>query len=313
MKSSMAFVMALAFALHAASGQNLLVNGNFDAGNSGFTSTYQYHPTNSVPEGGYAVVADTLHAHGLATSFPDHTSGKGLMLCANGSRRKSDIVWRQVVSVTPQRSYSFSGWGATWGHYPPSSDIDPSPPSMLIFINGTQCGGAVKAPAKNGQWQSFTALWDAGAATEAAIEIRLETTAWLGNDIALDDFIFAPLQSERFAAFSPGTPTTNRFTSVSLAAATTGSSPAPGALDFTPTGSTPTTTNGVAAVSLYRAVEVEWESLPGRTYQVQWADTLPTETWFNLGSPVVAAETNTSVCDRVLPAGNRFYRVLSFE
>jgi len=200
MKTTIALLVTVA-ALSTAQSQNLLVNGDFDIGNVGFASTYIYSPNDTVPERTYAVISDPRVTHGGAASFGDHTSGAGLMLVANGSSDSSNVVWSQTVTVATDRTYAFSGWGATWGHLE-GQDFDPAPPAMRIFINGTQTGDAVQLIAKNGQWRSFTALWDSQSSTLATIEIRLATTAFVGNDIALDDFSFASLSAEHYAPVS---------------------------------------------------------------------------------------------------------------
>jgi hypothetical protein len=264
MKIATSLIVTVA-ALSAAQSQNLLFNGDFDAGNVGFTSTYIYSSGDTVPERTYAVISDPAFTHGGAASFKDHTSGVGLMLVANGSSDSTNVVWSQTVGVATNRAYAFSGWGATWGHIG-GQDFDPAPPAMRIFVNGAQTGEAVQLIAKNGQWQSFTALWDSQSATQAIIEIRLATTALVGNDIALDDFSFASLSTDHFAS-----------------------------------------------ISIYRSVEIDWESVSNRFYQVQCASSLAPSTWFNLGPPVLATATNSSISDRVLSWDKKFYRVLTFE
>jgi hypothetical protein len=264
MKTVTSVIVTVA-ALVTAQSQNLLVNGDFDLGNVGFTSTYIYSPGDTVPERTYAVISDPSFTHGGAASFKDHTSGVGLMLVANGSSDSTNVVWSQTVSVATNRTYAFSGWGATWGHFA-GEDFDPAPPAMRIHINGTQAGDAVQLIAKNGQWRNFTALWNSQSSTQAVIEIRLSTTALVGNDIALDDFGFASLSTDLFA--SP---------------------------------------------SVFRAIEISWQTLSNNFYQVQCASSLAPGTWFNLGSPVLARDTNSSFFDRVLSSEKKFYRVLTFE
>jgi len=245
--------------------QNLLVNGNFESGNIGFTSTYLYSPTDTTRERSYAVVSDPRNTDAGAASLKDHTTGAGLMLVANGSSDSSDVVWSQTVPVATNRTYAFSGWGATWGHGS-GQDFDPASPTIRIYFNGTQHSAVVQLRAANGQWQSFSVLWDAGSSTQAIIQIRLATTASIGNDIALDDLSLFTL-------------TTNQF----------------------------------GSLNIQRAVDLEWPSVSNRLYQVQWASSVQSETWSNLGAPVLARGTNTSFTDRVSVWDTRFYRLLSLE
>jgi hypothetical protein len=73
------------------------------------------------------------------------------------------------------------------------------------------------------------------------------------------------------------------------------------------------TTNEFASITIYRSVEVEWQSVSNHVYQVQWAASIDSDSWFNLGAPTLATGTSTSAWDRVLASEKRFYRVLSLE
>ena len=59
-------------------------------------------------------------------------------------------------------------------------------------------------------------------------------------------------------------------------------------------------------------VEVCWNSISNLTYQVQYRSTLTTNTWTNLGSPVIGSGSTYCITDKV-PLGEprRFYRVLT--
>jgi Tol biopolymer transport system component len=80
-------------------------------------------------------------------------------------------------------------------------------------------------------------------------------------------------------------------------------------------GTDPTNTGSVLRVMILAstgadAVTVLWSSVPGRTYDVQYKDTL-TEDWSTLYSRVAATSATRSVVDNVLPRPlQRFYRVL---
>ncbi|HXR51092.1 MAG TPA: hypothetical protein VN762_03055, partial [Steroidobacteraceae bacterium] len=74
----------------SASPVNLVTNGDFEAGNSGFTSAYAYAlPPNlggsNTVEGQYTVASNPYPWNGLFISSGDHTSGQGLMMVANGA------------------------------------------------------------------------------------------------------------------------------------------------------------------------------------------------------------------------------------
>ena len=82
-----AAVATLAMAGTAQSAE-LLTNGTFDDGNTGFQSQYAYAVTHDLyPEGAYDVITNPQADHNLFSAFPDHTPGAdtGLMMVINGS------------------------------------------------------------------------------------------------------------------------------------------------------------------------------------------------------------------------------------
>jgi hypothetical protein len=172
-------------------GQNLLTNGDFEAGNSGFTSDYAFARTDSA-EGTYDVVRNPRDSHGGGASFTDHTSGTGFMLVANGAADTNRVVWRQSVQVNTNRTYEFSGWATSWGD--DGSGNDPNPARVRVSINGKAIGQAFQLPSQAGLWQSFSVRWSSRTSETALIELRLETGDGFGNDPAFDDFQFTVFQ-----------------------------------------------------------------------------------------------------------------------
>ena len=171
---------------------NLLTNGDFQSGNTGFSSGYTYSPGNLIPAGTYDVLADPSTAHNLGASFFDHTYGDatGLMMAVNGSSATGVDVWltSAAVPVTPNTSYLFSGWVASWD--------EESPAVLDIVITGNitlpqTSPGGILAPATEGVWTSFSISWFSGSSTTATIAIRDNNSAIVGNDFALDDLSFA--------------------------------------------------------------------------------------------------------------------------
>lgn len=188
----------------SAFGHNLLVNGDFEMSNMGFTSTYSCSPGNLGNTASYDVVTNPHHDHPLGGSFGDHTTGTGFMLALNGSSDTNAVVWSETVSVSPDATYLFSGWGASWGDT--GHDYDPSPAVLRILINGQQYAADVRLAATNGLWQSYAVVWHSDSSTRAVIEIHDENTAWYGNDFALDDLSFSPIYSTQTTSelASPG-------------------------------------------------------------------------------------------------------------
>jgi len=172
----------LAVAITAAARADLVVNGDFEAGNSDFTSDYTHSPGNVFDQATYDVVHDPHDAHAMAASYGDHTSGAGLMMAANGSDDANQVVWSQTVSVSPHYNYDFSMWVSSWYCRPAAPEAE-----LAVYINGVQLGDAFSAPAVTAQWEQFSADWNAGTSTTAAIAIYDNETELLANDFALDD------------------------------------------------------------------------------------------------------------------------------
>jgi hypothetical protein len=168
---------------------NLLVNGDFSLGNTGFTSQYTYS-TNLEPEGDYVVGYNPHDYHPGGASFGDNTTGTGLMLIANGAVTSNTYVWQETVNVSNATAYAFSGWAASWGEL--GNGIDPSPAQLEFFVNGVQIGSEFTLIAQDGQWSQFTASWNSGTSTAATITIVDMNTTLVGNDFALDDLAFKP-------------------------------------------------------------------------------------------------------------------------
>lgn len=164
---------------------NLIVNGDFESGNFGFTSDYNYSPTNLVPEGTYAVLPNPQTAHPGFAPCGDHTSGGGNMMAVNGAGVPNQNVWCQTVSVQPNTQYVFSAW---------VTSLHSSSPARLQFsINGNTIGPIFVAPSTTCTWLNFYTTWNSGANTSANICIVNQNTVLGGNDFALDDIVFSPV------------------------------------------------------------------------------------------------------------------------
>ncbi|MCX6925011.1 MAG: hypothetical protein NT154_17635 [Verrucomicrobia bacterium] len=184
MKTTTTIAACLVAAL-CAQGQNLILNGDFEAGNTSFTNDYLYSPLDMQPAGTYCVTNDPGLVHGAWTSFGDHTTGAGLMLVANGDAEPTNVVWRQTVNVSPNAGHLFSAWAA--------SAYTDSPGRFFLFVNGVQQGNVVELPSTTGVWQNYSVIWSSEASVSALLEVRLLTTESYGNDFVLDDLSFRGL------------------------------------------------------------------------------------------------------------------------
>jgi gliding motility-associated-like protein len=169
-------------------GANVITNGNFSQGNTGFTSQYVYANPN-VTEGQYSVGTNPQAWNVALSPCPDHTTGSGNMMMVNGSPVPNVNVWTETVPVTPNTNYAFSTWiQALW---------PPNPAQLKFAINGNQIGTTITATLPTCTWTQFYTTWNSGNNTTATISIVNINTAIQGNDFALDDISFAPVVIKR--------------------------------------------------------------------------------------------------------------------
>ena len=169
-------------------GTNLIVNGDFSAGNTGFISDYSLAPI-STTEGEYFVgpSSKAWNPH-LEGNCPGH-SGNGNMLLVNGAPQADVNVWTQTVNVTPNTNYSFSTWIEAL--------FRDNPAQLSFSINGNDIGDIITASLPICTWTQFYTTWNSGNNTTASIAIVNKNTLTWGNDFALDDIVFAPVTIKR--------------------------------------------------------------------------------------------------------------------
>jgi gliding motility-associated-like protein len=165
-------------------GTSVINNGNFNNGNSGFTSEYNYANPN-ITEGQYFVGTNPRTWNPSLSNCGDHTTGNGNMLLVNGAPTPDINVWKQTVNVTPNTNYAFSTWiQALW---------PPNPAQLSFSINGADIGTLITASLPTCTWTQFYTTWNSGSNTSATISIVNKNTFVQGNDFALDDISFAPV------------------------------------------------------------------------------------------------------------------------
>lgn len=163
---------------------NLVVNGSFEANNTGFTSAYTYvattGPTALWNAGTYAVGSNPNAYHSGFAVMPAQ-NGTNMMI-VNGAGTVGTQVWGQTVnSIAVNTTYYFSTWVAS---------VNPNSPATMAFsINGTSLG-SLQASAATGLWTQFYGTWNSGANTSANISLVNLNTAAGGNDFALDNIVF---------------------------------------------------------------------------------------------------------------------------
>jgi gliding motility-associated-like protein len=166
------------------SDDNLITNGDFSAGDTGFTSDYIYGTGGGVGllsnEGQYAIATNAGTTHNQFANCNDHTGG-GNMMVVNASGDASNI-WCQNITVDTDTDYFFSAWV--------TSVTSQNPAQLQFSVNGVQLGSPFNASANTCNWQQFSAEWSSGTTTAAEICVVNTNFTPAGNDFALDDISF---------------------------------------------------------------------------------------------------------------------------
>ncbi len=164
-------------------GPESVFNGDFEQGNTGFTSAYTYS-TNLYPESTYSVgsYAGDFHPDFVGTGH----GGTGNFMIINGATSPNTNIWTEQITVSPNTYYAFSTWVCTVS---PAGDVA----RLQFSINGNQLGEVFSAPDYTGEWLQFYELWYSDNSTSATITILNQNTVGSGNDFGLDDISFCEL------------------------------------------------------------------------------------------------------------------------
>lgn len=162
--------------------QNLVTNGDFELGNTGFTSNYALFPPSS--PGHYLISGNPTNMNPAFCTLADHTTGAGNMMIVDGSLAgATDIIWSQTVNVQARTNYVLTIFAAT-----PNRTL--ASPVIGITVNGNIVLAPQTIP--NGtanfcQWRQYTTTFNTINATTAQINIYSTATVGAGNDVLLDD------------------------------------------------------------------------------------------------------------------------------
>lgn len=167
---------------------NLVDNGDFEQGNTGFSSEYDYCDlpnclSSSPINGEYGIDPNPNYLHTGFPSCGDHTSGSGNMMIANGSGQINTTLYETTVSsISANTDYKFSTWitNLVW-------TLPIWLPNLQFEINGVVLDNMAISAAEC-DWNEFSHIWNSGSATSATIRIvDLTLEQDQGNDFAIDD------------------------------------------------------------------------------------------------------------------------------
>lgn len=176
--------VAIGFTLLSASmafATNIVSNGDFTFGNTGFTSGYSfvaYAAGNCFPEAVYTIGASPQVCHpSWPSSYGAPPGASAETMIVNGATLAGVTVWSESLTVLPNTQYYFSAWVAS--NY--------ANPAVLSFsINGIPVGGNQVASSTLGLWTQIYIPWNSGASTTALASILNQNTVASGNDFSLD-------------------------------------------------------------------------------------------------------------------------------
>lgn len=175
---------------------NLVPNGDFELGNTGFASDYTFSPAANTTEGQYTVRTNPFPWNGAFVSIGDHTSGTGLMYVGNGSPVADAVVWESsAISVDASTQYFFEAFvnnvccqgGSPFG---------PGSESILEFAVSFDGGPAQSLGTITtdlslaGTWEGLSTNWTSSTAGSVVLRLINQNTVRGGNDFAIDDVFF---------------------------------------------------------------------------------------------------------------------------
>jgi hypothetical protein len=169
---------AAAGLVSTACGQNLVVNGNFESGNTGFVSDYSFTAGGNCCEGQYTVRQLPNTFNGAFVNPPPASPGSVRMMIVNGALTPNLRVWSQTVPVIPGRTYriGLSACTAVVGG-----------PAILAFrVNSQPVGAPLTLEDRTGIWTQLESTWTADAAAATLVIADLNTSRF-PNDFYIDD------------------------------------------------------------------------------------------------------------------------------
>lgn len=171
-------------------GDNLITNFDFSAGDMGFNSSYNSKlPNTQLMPGDYTVNTNANGSNCCWKLVQDHTSGRGNMMLVDGANVPNEVVWSQTVTVKPNTTYIFAMWLSVFWNV--------NSPQLQFSINGQNFGPIFNPPPRQGSpstystipptWEQFSECWYSGQGGTITIEIVNKNIQFAGNDYGIDD------------------------------------------------------------------------------------------------------------------------------
>jgi len=197
-----ACLLVMAGVVHA----NLILNGSFESGNTGFDSDYAYLPTpivsppNYMDAGQYGVIQSLDQAHAIWAAYGSLSAQNGEnYFVANGSPDNELSPWMQTITVNPGDLVTSSSNAPVYYRF--QAYI------ASVYPDGAQPQLAFEMSLDNdGRWQSLTTStappnayqwyltyrdgYFVAAPSNISFRLRNTVTDGYGNDLAVDSIYF---------------------------------------------------------------------------------------------------------------------------
>ena len=169
---------------------NLVVNGDFNLGNTGFRSDYIYNPAPTIDEFRYTVLHESEVDGWNTAGTWSVPAGSGMVFIANGGPNPSDTVWSQTIPVKPNTEYEFEA-KLTSAYV---NSFGSSNPVLTFYANGASLGTTITG--FPWAWSTVSATFTTGDQTTIEVLLRNSNTVANGNDMGLDDIIINEYRCE---------------------------------------------------------------------------------------------------------------------
>ncbi|SFF76473.1 Por secretion system C-terminal sorting domain-containing protein [Salegentibacter agarivorans] len=180
--------------------ENLVTNGDFEDGNTGFNTVYRYVPPGGdlYPEGDYAVDDNARDYHNDFYGYGH--GGSGNFMIVNGDPSQGSVVWQtDPIAISTDTDYYFSAW---------TSNLvarEEARLRLIITLPGQNTPlaesnlGDLTGLAR-GEWIQFynPQVWNSGSNTQVVLKIVNENPVRDGNDFGIDDISFSAFRSFDF-------------------------------------------------------------------------------------------------------------------
>lgn len=180
------------------------VGSQLPAGRTNYNFVNNFPPN----DGSYTIINQPSSSGFNAWHQPyDHTTGNltGNMMVVNASFERG-VFYQETLNVTPNSNYEFSAWIINILK-PQNAGIDPNIAFEVDRIGVDDDNNPNTADGSEGQiiitsgditesasptWLNYGTIINSGAATQIVVRFRNNNDGGNGNDLAIDDLMFAP-------------------------------------------------------------------------------------------------------------------------